>query len=225
MPGREEGHREAGDDLVGAQGDREERVDQGQQHAGDHPDQQADDPRAGHLGAPQPPERAHQHHALEPDVDDAAALGEQAAERGEQQRRGVAQHRRQQRRPDEDALEVGLARLGGDDAERDAHDRGRHRAPSEPLLTVTRRPVAGGDAGQAQDHARDRRPDQDRRERDEEGEARQHDAGPADPARREPAAALLLLGGRGRPRLDQGHTGASAGGAPPRRSLPRSRHR
>ena len=76
--------------------------------AGDHPDQQAEHPRAGHLGAPDAPERAHQHHALEPDVDDAAALGEQPAERGEQQRRRVAEHRGQQRRPDDDALEVRL---------------------------------------------------------------------------------------------------------------------
>ena len=53
-------------------------------------------PRAGDLGAPQPPEGAHQHHALEADVDDAAALGEQPAEGGEQQRRGVAQHRGEQ---------------------------------------------------------------------------------------------------------------------------------
>ena len=79
--------------------------------AGDHADDQAEEPRAGDVRAPGAEERAHQHHALERDVDDARALGEEAAERAEGQRRGVAQRRGQQRAPDDDLLEVADARL------------------------------------------------------------------------------------------------------------------
>ena len=51
------------------------------------------------VAAPQmPKKRAHQHHPLERDVHDAAALGEHAAERAEGERRRVAQRRREQRR-------------------------------------------------------------------------------------------------------------------------------
>ena len=74
------------DHLVGAQVDREERVQQGERAAREHGDGEAPDPRPEQVGAVDPEERAHQHHPLEADVDDAAALGHHAPERREEQR-------------------------------------------------------------------------------------------------------------------------------------------
>ena len=57
----------------------------------------------------------------------------EAAERREQQRRRVAQHRGEQRRPHDDALEVADARLRrGDAAGATPTTAGTHRAPAEP---------------------------------------------------------------------------------------------
>ena len=97
------------------------------------------------IGTEDAEERAHQQHALERDVDDAAALGEQAAERGEDQRRRVAQHRREQRRPDDHALEVADARLRRGDPARHADARRSRprpsRAAARPRPPPTRRPA------------------------------------------------------------------------------------
>ena len=79
-----------------------------------------------------PQKAAHQHHALEPDVDHAAALGDHAAERREQQRRRVAERRRDQRRPGEHRLERRGRRVRrrdrAGDREQGDHDRARSRA-------------------------------------------------------------------------------------------------
>ena len=99
--------------------------------AGDHADDQAEQPRAGDVGAADAEEGAHQHHALEADVDDAAALGHDAAERGEQQRRRVAQHRGEQRRPGDDvARGCSTPDFVAPMPTRDAGDRGERPRPS-----------------------------------------------------------------------------------------------
>ena len=63
--------------------DREQRVQRGEDRARGDRDHDAQEPRAGDVRAPGAEERADQHHALERDVDDAGALGEQPAERAE----------------------------------------------------------------------------------------------------------------------------------------------
>ena len=90
----------------------------------------AADPARRDVGAPGAEERAGEHHPLEADVDHAGALGGHAAERGEGQRRRVAQRRGQQRGPDDDALEVGLARLDRAVARRARRPRRRRPRPS-----------------------------------------------------------------------------------------------
>ena len=220
MPSGEEVDRRARDDLVGPQRDREDRVQQAGHAARGEPDQDPAHPRAGDVRPPGAEERADQHHALEADVHDARALGRDAAERGEGQRRRIAQRGGQQRRPDDDALEVPDARLrrpvGAGHADHAGHDGG----PADPLL-----PRADGDrreaqAGQGQDHRRDQRPDEDRRQREVERDQAEGDAAPAHPrlARdgREPRAqarpaGAARAGRRRRRRVD----GRAHGGPPP----------
>ena len=73
-------------DLVRAQVDREERVDERERASCAHRDDEPEHPRVRLVGAHDPEEGAHEHHPLEPDVHDAAPLREDAAERGERQR-------------------------------------------------------------------------------------------------------------------------------------------
>ena len=60
--------------------------------------------RAGHRGDRRGREGRAEHLALEPDVDDPRALGEEPAERGEHQRRGAAQRGGYKERAEEDGL-------------------------------------------------------------------------------------------------------------------------
>ena len=95
-PEREDVDRGAGDDLVRAEVDREERVDQRRQAARRHRREQADRPRQRLRRDPEAPEAAHQHHALDGDVDDAGALGHDAAEAAEHERGREPQRRGEQ---------------------------------------------------------------------------------------------------------------------------------
>ena len=125
---REEVDREAADDLVGAQVDGEDGVDEREQAAEEHRHEQADDPRAAPDRAPDAEEGAHEHHPLEPDVHDAGALGEDPADRGERERRGEAKRRGEHARG-EDAVEgLGVLRLEPDGADR--AQRCRARSPT-----------------------------------------------------------------------------------------------
>ena len=82
MPEREEVDRGAADDLVGAQVDREEGVDERHSAAGDgSATTRPSDPGARLVGAADAEKRAHQHHPLEADVHDAAALRDHPADR------------------------------------------------------------------------------------------------------------------------------------------------
>src|SRR3954468_209613 len=135
-PECEQVDRHAADDLVGAQRDREHRMDEREEATGDHRDDQADGPRATEIRPEDPEVRAHEHHALDADVHDAAALGDQAAERAPEQRRGEPQHRRDQRRPRDDVLEVAGARLGRGERAGAADQAGRDRAPAAAAIAA-----------------------------------------------------------------------------------------
>ena len=93
-------------------------------------------------------ERAHQHHPLEADVHDAGALREHAAERGEDERRRVAEHRGEERRPDDDGLELPDARAGREVAEPEARappPRSRTSRRAARRARSTTIPASGGE--------------------------------------------------------------------------------
>ena len=101
---REDREREPRDDLVRAQRDHEERVDQ---RDAPRPRAPRRRPRRGSATPAGPPtslhdEEAHhgadEHHPLDAEVEHARALGEQLAERGEEERRAVGDRRRERRR-------------------------------------------------------------------------------------------------------------------------------
>ena len=140
------------DDLVGPQVDGEERVDEREGGAGERGAEEAERPGVELVGAEDAEERARQHHPLETDVHDAAALAEDAAHRGEGERRREAEHRRDQRRPDDDLLEMADARAGGEDAEADAEHADDDGAPAEPAHAPAQRADAERD-GEDADHA------------------------------------------------------------------------
>ena len=112
----------------------------------------------------------------------------------EQQRRRVAQHRGEQRRPGDDVAR-GCSRPT-------SSRRCRRRRPATAATIAPQpsrcSPTADRDAhaathGQdAEDDRRHRRADQRRRDRDEEGEEAERDAGPAHARGRQPAAVALL---------------------------------
>ena len=146
-------------------------------------------PGAGQVGAEDAEEGAHQHHPLEADVDDAAALGHDAAQRREGERRGEAQHRGDQRRPYEHVLEVALSGLRGHHGADRADDAGRDRAPAEPALAALHGDHARRHRHGAQQQRRDRRANQQRRERDEPGQRAAGDPEPAERPRLRPPSA------------------------------------
>src|SRR5207248_2984748 len=78
---REEVDGGAADDLVRTQMDREERIAEREEAARRDRDQQPEHPAARDVRAPDPEEGAGEHHSLEPDVHDAAALRVEPAER------------------------------------------------------------------------------------------------------------------------------------------------
>ena len=106
IPESEEVDREPADDLVGAQVNGEEGVDERECSSGHRRTQEPERPRVQLVGAEDAEERAREHHSLQADVHDAAPLGEEAAHRGERERRRVPEHRGRQRRPDDHLVEV-----------------------------------------------------------------------------------------------------------------------
>ena len=116
---RQEVDREPADDLIRAQVDREERVDEREEGAGERGDPEPELPRLELVGREDPEEGAGEHHSLEPDVRDPAALREDPAHRRERKRGRVAEHGGEERRPDDDLVEMGDARPGREIAEPD----------------------------------------------------------------------------------------------------------
>ena len=191
-PECEEVDRGAADDLVGTQVDGEERVHEGEPPSRGGRDREAPDPAPGLVGAPDPPEGAHQHHPLEADVHDAGPLGEHPADRRERQRRREDEHLGDQARVP-DLVQVRLAGARRELGEADADDRSRDRAPPH-LQRATRR---GEDAAESREDADDQRPRErprlNRRSREPEREDPEHDPERADRLRLEQARAQHAL--------------------------------
>ena len=185
--------RGADHDLIGAQMDAKEGVDECQEHPREDRDQQAEEPRIGDVGAPDAEEGAHQHVALEADVHDSAPLREHAADRGERQRRRVTERRSQQRRPDDDVVQVAGARARRGRAEQDPHDAGDDCPPTDAPGAASGRSDPGRDGDDADEDRPQHRPRRERRERKPERQQAQTNSGDADPLRlREPGAARAI---------------------------------
>ncbi len=129
---REEVDGSAADDLVGAKLNRDEGVHESERRTGDDAGDDPPPPFAGLVGAEKAEERTHQEHALETDVHDAAPLGEDAAQRGEGERRRRAERRGDERGPHECLLERRHVGSRRDPSEQDAEHAGRDRPPREP---------------------------------------------------------------------------------------------
>ncbi len=184
---REEVDRRSADDLVRAQVDGPDRVDEREQAAGDHGDQHAGDPRARLVGAPDAEEGAGEHHPLEPDVHDAAPLREHAAERGIGQRSGVPERGTEQRPPGERGLEVRHAGVLEEQAEPEA-DRARgNRSPADAALVPRDRVAAAGDRNDAEHDRHRGRTRVRRRQAQPAAEDADEDAGERDVPRAEHA--------------------------------------
>ena len=122
---REEVDRRPADDLVRPEVDRPERVDERHRAAGRDPDEQPEPPRVELVGAHDPEERAHQHHPLEADVHDAGPLGEHARRARRRPAASRSGASREQRRPDDDALELPDPRARREVGEAEAEQRRR----------------------------------------------------------------------------------------------------
>src|SRR5689334_15808213 len=75
--------------------DRHDGVDEAERGAGEHRDDDADPRVAGRRGHREPGDRTHQHHPLDAEVQDAGALGEDLADRREEQDRAARDARRE----------------------------------------------------------------------------------------------------------------------------------
>src|SRR4051812_28312670 len=84
---RHQVQRDTAHHLIGAEADRKERVDPGGRGSCQRAEEQARPGRSGEEGAGRGGEGPESHHAFEADVHDAGPLGENAAERREDERR------------------------------------------------------------------------------------------------------------------------------------------
>ena len=146
----DEPHREAGDNLVGPELDADDGEQPRQQRARDDAAEQTVPDAARDVGRPDAGERGDDEQAFEADVDDAALLREDAAQRGERdgdrepQRRG---ERGVGREHGEQAARVRLRReeAGGDEA-----DGGQQDDADDGLLEAAatdEQPVVGAEDG------------------------------------------------------------------------------
>ena len=92
--GREDVDRDTGDDVVDAEGDGGDRVQQAAERAADDAAEQRRATGCSCQPAQAPNQGAEDHHAFEADVDHAGPLGPQAAEAGQADRHGAAPARR-----------------------------------------------------------------------------------------------------------------------------------
>ena len=181
----EEVDRRPADDLISAEMDGEEGVDEREQRAGEDADGQAADPAVGLVRAPGAEEGAHQHHPLEADVHHAAALGEHPAERGEEQRRREDERQRDERRPRDDGGEVVGVRPRDEDAADHADQAAGDRPPARPARAVADRPGAERHSGAADEQRGGDRAHDDRRQHEPEREHAHEDPDPGDADRLE----------------------------------------
>ncbi len=179
-PEREEVDREPAHDLVRAQMDREERVDEREASSRKRGAEKPERPRVQLVGTEDAEEGAREHHPLEADVHDATSLREETAHRGESERGRVAEHRRRERRPDDDLVEVADARSRREVAEHDSEDADHYRSPAEPPYAAAEGADPDRDRDQADENRYDRITDRERRERDPEGRDADKDPQPRD---------------------------------------------
>ncbi len=207
--------------LVGAQRDRDERVDQADEGTRRDAAEQPQEPGAEQVGSEDPEEGADQHHALEPDVDHAAALGQDAAHRGEDQRRGEPEHAGRQRGPHEDAIEVALAGVHRHHGQDSAEHRDRDGDPAEPALALAHGIEPGQHAQHGEKQRDQGRANQERRQGHVCRQDPERDPEPGGRARRHPGAGRCdgrRAHGSGSP-----VAGAAVGGGPLRLKIPRPR--
>ena len=140
-------------------------------------------PRSRPDRAPDPEERAGQQHPLERDVDHAAPLAVEAADRGERQRRRVAERRGEQRAPDDDGVEVRSRRARREYAEADPEQPRGDRAATDTASIARPGPDARRDGEDAERDRQRGRARCERRQRQPERERAERDAGDADRAR------------------------------------------
>ena len=95
----EDHERETAHDLVRVQADAEERVDQRERAAGQHAGRQREPRVVPRVAGEERAYRTEQHHALDPEVQDARALGEDLPERGQGQRHPEADRTRERDDP------------------------------------------------------------------------------------------------------------------------------
>jgi hypothetical protein len=176
----EEVDRGSGDDLVGPEMDREERMDERERTPACHRDHDAQRPRVRLVGAPETEEGTHQHHPLEPDVHDAAALGEHPADRRKRQRRRVAERRGEEGAPDDDGVEVRHARPRSEQAESDPQQACGDGAEPDPAHAAARGPDARGHGDDAEQGRPEEAPFLQGRQRHPEGDETEDDAGDPD---------------------------------------------
>ena len=124
-----------------------------------------------------------------PDVHDARALGEQATERREDQRRRVPEHRSEERSPDDDSVEVLDARTGSEVSDDEPEDARSCRVSADPSLASDPRADADGEREETDHDWRDGRAHVYRRKRDEGCGDADDDADP--PTARQPWGSLL----------------------------------
>ena len=140
--------------------DREERVEERQQRRRPASRSRARPPSSRSCPRPRSPKKAAgQHHPLEADVHDAAALGEHAADRGEDAAASrSASVAASQRRPREHVSRLPRPENVAMRARRDRRGtRRRDRAPAEALLAARERPDAAAAAARKPIDDRQRR--------------------------------------------------------------------
>ena len=180
IPRCEEVDREPADDLVGAQVNGEEGVDERECSSGHRRTQEPERPRVQLVGAEDAEERAREHHSLQADVHDAAPLREEASHRGEGERGRVPEHGGRQRRPDDHLVEVADARPRREVTERDPEHADHDRPPAEPPHAAAESADPEGDCDHADQDRNDRVADRERWQRDPERGDADEDPEPGD---------------------------------------------
>ncbi len=154
-------------------------VDEPEHPARGDADEQPEVPRARLVRPERAEERPHEDRALQPDVHDAGALGDQAAERREGQGCRVAEHGGAERAPGDDDLQVPDPRARGPVGPERADGGGDERAVAHAALPRPHRHDPERGRGDAQHPRGDRRADRQGRDRDEERDDAERD--PEDP--------------------------------------------
>ncbi len=202
QPERQEVDRRPGDDLVDLQMDRPDGMDRRHRHPRERSRAETDQPRpaAGPRmrpdRAPDSEEGACQEHPLERDVDHAASLAEEAADRRVGQRRRVPEGRRQESAPHDNAVEVRGRRARGQKSEDDAEQTRGDRTACDATLPARPGPDASRNRQDADEDRQHRGAGGEGWQRQPERERAEGDTDDPDGARARPADAADPCGDR-----------------------------